>query len=392
MQSTAATAARSDPHRDLLAYRPEFSILQSKTFMNTCSLGALSQRSVNGVQEFLRMWSELGASAWYQIWVGKMAELREAYGRVIGAPPERIALAPSISVAVSGVASALDCSKRKKVVMANLDFPTLGHQFLAKRPLGIEVEFVKSPDRVTVPLDLFEAAIDEDTALVATSHVYFTSGAIQDIKELARIAHSKGALLLVDAYQATGQIPTDVEDLGADFYVSGSLKWLLGGPGIAFLYAGPSVAQMEPTIAGWFGMKNQFDFDVSTIQWRDEAARYEMGTPAVAAIYAALGGLSIIEEVGVKRIRERDIALTEDVISRAREAGFTPRVAPRPEDRTPIVLLNFDDPKPIVAELARRGIIVDFRPGAVRVSPYFYNTVEENEIVIEALKEIGRGT
>jgi selenocysteine lyase/cysteine desulfurase len=274
--------------------------------------------------------------------------------------------------------------------MSNLDFPTLGHQFLAKRRLGVEVELVQSPDRVTVPLDLFEAAIDEDTALVATSHVYFTSGAIQDIKTLARMAHDRGAMLLVDAYQGTGQIPTDVADLGVDFYVSGSLKWLLGGPGIAFLYVSPQVAHLEPTIAGWWGMANMFDFDVSTIQWREEATRYELGTPSMAAVYAALGGISIVEEIGVQRIRERDIALTEDLIARARDAGFTPRVAPTVEQRTPIVLLNFDEPKTLVAQLAQQGIITDYRPGAVRISPYFYNSIEENEAVIQALVALTR--
>src|SRR5438552_663492 len=388
MQTASVQQTGSEPHRDLLSYRSEFPILQSKTFLNTVSLGALSRRSIDGVQEFLNKWAEMGAGAWYQVWVGKIAELREAYGRVIGAPAERIAITPSISVAVSGVASALDWSKRKKVVISDLDFPTLGHQFLAKRPLGVEVEIVRSPDRVTVPLELFEAAIDENTALVATSHVYFTSGAIQNVAELARIAHRKGALFLVDAYQGTGQVPTDVTAIGADFYVSGSLKWLLGGPGVAFLYVHPSVSNLEPTIAGWFGMKNQFDFDVTSLMFRDEAARFEMGTPSVAAVYAALGGLSIIEEIGVDKIRERDIALTEDLIARAHEAGFSTRVAPNKEERSAIVLLNFDDPGPLVRALAQRGIITDYRPGAVRVSPYFYNTLEENEIVLEALKEL----
>jgi len=386
MQPVATGTAQNDPHRDLLSYRSEFPILQSKTFLNTCSLGALSNRSIAGVQEFLGLWAEMGASAWYELWVGRLAEMRAAYARVIGASADRVALAPSISVAVSSVASALEYTPRKKVVMSNLDFPTLGHQFLAKKRLGVEVELVQSPDRVTVPLELFEAAIDDETALVATSHVYFTSGAIQDVKTLARMAHDRGAMILIDAYQATGHLPTDVTDLGVDFYVSGSLKWLLGGPGSAFLYASPQVGHLEPTIAGWWGMSNMFDFDVSTVQWREEATRYEMGTPPMAAIYAASAGVSIVEEVGVERIRERDIALTEDLIARAMEAGFTPRVAPTPEQRTPIVLLNFDDPKPLVTGLARRGIIVDSRPGAVRVSPYFYNTVQENEEVIQALK------
>lgn len=387
MHTDSTRATDAGPHSDLLNYRAEFPILQKKVFLNTCSLGALGRRSRTGVEEFLDLWSDMGASAWYELWVGKLAELRAAYGRVIGATPEQIALTPSISVAVSGVASAIDHSKRKKVVIADLDFPTLGHQFLAKKAHGVEVEFVRSPDRVTLPLELFDQAIDDNTALVATSHVYFTSGAIQDIGELARLAHERGALLLVDAYQATGHIPTDVAALDIDFYTSGSLKWLLGGPGISFLYVSPKALSLEPTIAGWWGMGNQFDFNIASLQYRVEATRYEMGTPSMAAVYAALGGLSVIEEVGVERIREREIALTEDLIERATQVGFSARIAPNPNERTPIVLLNFDDPRPAVAALARQGIIVDSRPGAVRVSPYFYNTFEENGIAIEALKK-----
>ncbi|MDQ6694653.1 MAG: aminotransferase class V-fold PLP-dependent enzyme [Chloroflexota bacterium] len=379
-----------DPHRDLLRYRDEFPILGKKTFMNTCSLGALSNRSIEGVQEFLGLWAELGASAWYRIWVGKLQELREAYGLTIGAAPDRIALTPSISVAAAGVASGLDFSKRKKVVMADLDFPTLGHQFLARRGMGVEVDFLRSPDRITVPLEMFDRAIDETTALVATSHVYFTSGAIQDIAALAHMAHERGAMILVDAYQGTGQLPTDVKALGIDFYMSGSLKWLIGGPGITFLYVSEQAAAIEPTVAGWWGMGNMFDFDIESLQWRQEAARYEMGTPSMASVYAALGGLSIINEIGIERIRERDMALTEDFIARATEAGFICRVAPNPQDRTSIVILDFEDPRPAVAALAEKSIIVDSRPGAVRVSPYFYNSIEENGIVIDALKALPR--
>lgn len=388
MQLDTGTRQTSNegPHSDLLAYRNEFPILQNKTFLNTCSLGALSKRSIAGVQEFLNLWAEMGAAAWYELWTGKLAELRAAYGRIIAAPADRIALTPSISASLASIASAIDFSKRKKVVMADLDFPTDGHQFLAKQRQGLEVQILRSPDRVSVPLDLFEQAIDDNTALVVTSHVYFTSGAIQDVKALGEIAHRKGALILVDAYHATGQLPTDITSLDPDFYVSGSLKWLLGGPGIAFAYINPRVNHLEPTLAGWFGMQNQFSFDITSLEWRQEAARYEMGTPSMASVYAALGGLSILEEIGTQRIRERDIALTEDLIERAQEAHFTPRVAPEPGQRAAIVLVEHENPRPAVAELARQGIIVDTRPGAVRISPYFYNTFDENQAVIDALK------
>ncbi len=376
------------PHSDLLSYREDFPIVVNKTFLNTCSLGALSRRSIATVNEYLEMWAALGASAWYELWAGKLAELRAAYGRVVGTTADRISLGPNISANVASILSAIDFSKRKKIITTDLDFPTIGHGLLAKQREGIKVQFLHSPDKITVPLELFEAAIDDDTALVATSHVYFTSGAIQDITALAKMAHDRGALLLVDAYHATGHVPTDVVAIDADFYTSGSLKWLMGGSGIAFIHVNPRVRELEPAQAGWWGMANMFDFDIESLVWREEASRFEMGTPSMASVYAALGGLSYIEEIGVQRIRERDNALATDLIERAREAGFTPRVMPNPEERTAIVLLNFDQPKPIVAALAKQNIIVDSRPGAVRISPYFYNTVEENEIIIQALTEL----
>jgi selenocysteine lyase/cysteine desulfurase len=377
-----------DPHRDLLAYRQDFPIVVNKTFLNTCSLGALSVRTTSNIQEYLSLWAEYGASAWYKLWLGKCAELRAAYGRVVGAPEERIALGPSISATVASVLSALDFSKRKKIVATDLDFPTVGHSLLAKRRDGIEVEFLRSPDKVSVPLDMFEDAIDDDTALVVTSHVYFTSGAIQDMKRLAEICHSKDALLLVDAYHGTGHVPTDVLDWNCDFYTSGSLKWLMGGSGITFLYVHERHRDLVPALAGWFGMSNMFSFDIGALQWRDSAARFEMGTPSMPSVYCALAGLSYIEEFGVPKIRARDSALTEDLIDRAREAGYKVRCAPTPQERTAIVMLEFDDPGPIVGELAKRNIIVDYRPGTVRISPYFYNTIEENETIIHALQEI----
>jgi kynureninase len=387
-QSAIRNPQSKDAHRNLLDYREDFPIVVNKTFLNTCSLGALSKRSIANVHEYLTMWAALGASAWYELWVGKLAELREAYGRVVGAPSDRIALGPNISANVATILSAIDFSKRKKIITTDLDFPTIGHGFLAKQREGVDVEFLHSRDKITVPLEMFEAAIDDDTALVATSHVYFTSGAIQDVTKLAKMAHDRGALLLVDAYHGTGHVPTDVVAMDADFYTSGSLKWLLGGSGITFIYVNPRVRDLEPTQAGWWGMADMFDFNIESLKWREEATRFEMGTPSMASVYAALGGLSYIEEIGVQRIRERDNALATDLIERAREAGFTPRVMPNPEERTAIVLLNFDQPKPIVAALAKQNIIVDSRPGAVRISPYFYNTVEENESIIRALVEI----
>jgi len=376
-------------HPELLAYRAEFPILQRKTYLNSCSLGALSERSMRGMTQFMEMWNEWGAHAWYEIWLGEIAKARQKFATLIGAQLHEVAIAPNVSTALSSIASALDYSTRNKVVMTDMDFPTLAYQWLVKERLGVECHFVASPDRVHVPTELFEQAIDDKTALVATSRVYYTSGYIQDIRAVADIAHKNGAYLLVDDYQGTGQIPINVVAQDVDILVTGTLKWLLGGPGLAFVYIREGLLpSLEPTIGGWFGNRDQFHFKTHEFTFRSDAARIEMGTPAMGAVYAANGGLDIVQEVSVESICERTRYLTNDLIARAREQGWSVRTPQEPEHRNSIVMLEVEDPQQIVQELAVRNIIVDSRPGLLRISPYFYNTVEENAIIVEAIADL----
>src|SRR5882762_3477260 len=372
-------------HR-LVRYRSEFPIFRDRVYLNTCSLGALGERARRKGAEFLDAWDARGAAAWYDVWWAALAELRGRYAQVIGATPEEIALAPSISVALSAVAEALDYTRRPKVVVTSLDFPTVAYQWLAKRARGVELVVVESPDQVSVPVEAIARAVDERTALVATSHVYFTSGAIQDIERVADAAHKCGALTLVDAYQSVGQVPVDVKAAGVDFLIAGGLKWLLGGPGIVLLYVRDELARrLVPGIAGWFGHKNQFAFDSRALELHDDARRFELGTPALAAVYAQLGGLEYIDEIGVPAVRRVTSALTEDLVARAREHGFRPHVASRAEDRSAIVMLPAADPAAGVRHLAAGGIIVDARPGHVRFSPFFYNVQDDHVSALQRL-------
>jgi len=374
------------PPVDLARYRAEFPIFERHVYLNSCSLGALSHRSRARVEVFLDEWNSRGASAWYDVWWARLAELRSRYGALIGAGPTEIALHASISTATAVLAGALDHSGRRKVVTTDLDFPTVAYQWLAKQRLGIELAIVRSPDGVTVPPEVLAEAIDDRTALVATSHVFFTTGAIQDVGAVAAAAHAQGALCFIDAYQGMGQVPLDVHATGVDFLCSGGLKWLLGGPGIAFLYVRESlISGLHPTVTGWFAHAHQFDFDPSDLTWHDDARRLEQGTPALAAVHAQLGGLDVLEEVGVARARAATSALAEDLVARARERGIEPRVAATPEQRSGIVMIPSADPHAAVARLAGRGIITDARPGHVRISPYFYNLVEDHVAALDAL-------
>jgi len=370
----------------LARYRSEFPIFRDRVYLNTCSLGALGERSRRKVAEYLDIWQSRGASAWYDVWWQALDELRARYGRIVNAAPGEIALAPSISVALSAVAESLDYTKRPKVVMTSLDFPTVAYQWLAKAGHGVELVVIESPDKISVPVDAIARAVDDRTALVVTSHVYFTTGAIQDITRVAATAHARGALCLIDAYQSVGQIPVDVQETGVDALVAGGLKWLLGGPGIVFLYVRQDVARkLEPRISGWFGQREQFTFDPRALTFHDDARRFEMGTPSLAAVYAQLGGLEYIEEIGIPRIRETTAALTEDLIARLREAGFMPKVAVEPERRSAIVMVPMPDPAASVRHLAAGGVIADSRPGHVRFSPFFYNVQDDHVRATERL-------
>ena len=371
------------PPRD---YRAEFPIFRRSVYLNSCSLGALSTRSRARVNEYLDLWETMGASAWYEIWWGALAELRTRYARLIGAAEGSIALHPNISTGLTAVAEALDYRRRAKVVVTSLDFPTVAYQWLARAGDGIEVVIVESPDGITVPVEAIARAVDDRTALVATSHVFFTSGAIQDVRALADATHRRGALLLVDGYHAAGQIPVDVRALDADFYCSGGLKWLLGGTGVAFMYARPELwPTLTPRSSGWFAHREQFRFDPRSLELHEDARRLEAGTPPLMPVYAQLGGLELLEELGACEIRRRTMALAEDLIECARAAGLRPKVAASAEDRTAIVMLPSEDPAGAVRRLAEAGIVTDSRPGHVRVSPYFYNVPDDHRAAIERL-------
>ncbi|MGI8998422.1 MAG: aminotransferase class V-fold PLP-dependent enzyme [Candidatus Limnocylindria bacterium] len=394
-------------HPELLAYRNEFPLLDASVYLNTCSLGARSDRSRRRLEAFLNDWDELGARAWYRRWLGELDGLRDDFGAIIGVPGDEISLAPNVSSALSVIASAIDpihrgdhatldrltaaevragSVPRTRVVTTALDFPTIGHQWLARAPLGVDVVVVPSSDGLTVGLDDLAAAIDERTALVAIGHVFFTTGAVNDLAALGRLCHERGSLLLVDAYQATGIVPTDLAADEIDIYVSGTLKWLFGGPGTAFMRVRPGLRDaLVPTTTGWFSSARQFAFAVDQLELASDGRRYELGTPSVPSAAIARGGTELVREIGVERLGERTRDLGDLLIGLADEAGLEVRAMRDAEMRGGIVPIVVADPKPVVDALATEGIIVDFRPGIVRCSPAFYNTEDEVRLLVERL-------
>lgn len=376
----------SIPHPELERWRAEFPILQTRTYLNSCSLGALSRRSMGYLGEYQALWNTMGASAWYELWMGRIGQLRGMVADMWEAKENEIALTPSVSGALSAIASSVDYRKRPKVVVAELDFPTLVYQWLARE--DVEVVRVPSDDGIGVPPERWAEYVDERTAIVATSHVFYGTGYVQDLAPIAKAAREAGALFLVDGYQAVGQIPVRPRAEACDVYVGGPLKWLLGGPGLAFLWVREErIAGLRPSIASWFGARDQFQFRTDALELRDDAGRFSMGTPAVPTVYTALGGLEIFREAGEARIYERIRALTADLVGLAEEAGMEMKIADEAH-RSGIVMIRHDDAAGAVGRLAERNLVVDHRAGYVRVSPHFYNTAEENRRLVAALREV----
>ncbi len=369
-------------------YRNEFPILETATYLNTCSLAPLARPVEAAVHEYLRHWHAAGSSAWYGPWWEEIATLRGRVARVIGATSDEVALFPSITAALSAVASALDYGARPKVVMSALEFPTTRYQWQVKSVL--ETVEMASPDGLSVSPDQYAAAVDSRTALVVGSHVYFTSGMIQDITALADIAHARGAYCLIDAYQSVGQLPLDVPATGVDFLVGGALKWLLGGSGLAFLYVRDDLLdRLRPEVVGWFAHRDQFAF-APEFEYAEDARRFEGGTPSVAAVYAASAGLAIVEEIGPERLRARQLELTADLVEQARAVGLAPRVPADLTRHAGIVTIPRRDPPAVVRGLREAGVIVDSRPGVVRTSPFFFNTPEDHRRAVEAIGALAR--
>jgi kynureninase len=367
--------------RELLAYRPEFPILEHTTYLINHSLGAMPARAEGRLAEYARAWRERGIRAWGEGWWELPLTVGDQVGRIVGAPPGTTVMHQNVAVAEAVIRSCFRArAGRNRVVYERGNFPSVRYLYQAQPDL--EVVVCEDDDAIV-------DAIDERTLLVPISHVLFKSGEIQDVAAIVRRAHEAGAHVILDAYQSAGIVPLDVTALDVDFAVGGSVKWLCGGPGNGWLYVRPDLAaRLEPTLTGWQAHAAPFAFE-EEMRYAPGAARFLTGTPNVPALYAATAGYDLVEEIGVERIRANSLRQTELLIRLADAAGFgvaSPREAER---RGGTVTVHVDDFPAVHAELAARRILCDFRPDAgLRIGPHYYTSDAELEHVIEQVGDI----
>ncbi|MDX1610931.1 MAG: aminotransferase class V-fold PLP-dependent enzyme [Candidatus Thermoplasmatota archaeon] len=371
--------------------REAFPILEHKTYLASHSLGAVPTATQGALQEYYDAWAQDGILAWEGPWYEAIGTFTHNIERVLRAPSGTVVPMTNATRAMAAVASCFDWSgNRDKIVLTDLEFTTSYPLWRGLERLGAQVEIVESPDGITVPTQDLIEAIDERTRIVPTSHVYFRSGAIQDLATVARAAHEKGAFVLGDGYQAVGTVPVDVQALDVDFYVGGSHKWLCGGPGAGYLYVRESlVGQLRPRLTGWFGLESTFEyeFDAGPGMPARGVERFLGGTPAIPALFAAREGIATVRRAGIPDIRAYSQKVTQALLEEVEDRGWTVSSPQDPADRSGMLCFQHPDGEAKVKALEAQGIIVDHRPDCgIRVSPHFYNTWDEVETFLDALE------
>lgn len=387
-----------DLKKNLALIRKEFPILERCVYLISNSLGAVPEKALENLQKFYQIWAEEGVSAWQKEWWDLSRELGNQVAYFLGAREDEVTMAPNATqchwVVLSTKFLAQD-ERRKKIVMTDHDFPSMVYA-LSKISDFREwkLEIVKSNGNPAINVEDILKRIDEETLFVATSHVYFKSAFIQNIKQISARAREVGALTLIDGYHAPGIIPVDVKQLDVDFYIGGCLKWLCGGPGNAFLYVKPDLSEnLQPQLTGWFAHREPFLF-AQEMEYARGGQKFMSGTPPVPCLYTARAGLDIIKKIGIPGIREKSLSLTELIINKAKERGYLLFTPEENNLRGGSVSISLPHAFPVKQALEKRNVKVDYRkgqdkePDVIRVGPHFYTKDEEIDILFREIDAI----
>src|SRR5215467_12742994 len=363
--------------------RARFRIFRSKIYLNTCSQGALCDAVESGFDSFIESWHQQG-SPW-ETWVGRYEDARTAFASFINASPDEVAIVTSVSAGINGIASALNFRERRKVVMGEFEFPTMGQVWLGQRVRGADVQFAKAEGN-SIRAAAYEKLIDRDTLIVPLTHVCFKNGFRTEVSTITHMAHSVGALVMLDDYQDCGTRPVDVKGMNLDFYVTGTLKYLLGPPGLAFLYVRKElIPSLAPTVTGWFGQANPFAYNPQQFELSPTARRFESGSPSVPNVYGAVPGFRMLQEIGMEPVATHVEKLAQALLNRTRELGILTKTPV--ESAGPLVVLQCREAAQLVQTLAQNGILASSRFDGLRISFHVYNTLGDVDAVAEVLKK-----
>ena len=369
-----------------VSVRDEFPIFEHAIYANSCSQGALSNRVRAAAEAWLAGWDENGAE--WEYWVERNEAARAAFAGLLHAESDDVAVTTSVSQGVSALVSALDLSgERNRIVISDYEFPTVGQIAHAQELRGAEIVHVRPEADGRISLDRFAEAIDERTALVCCTAVSFRSGHRHDVSAIAEVAHEHGAVVLADSYQAIGALEVDVRTLGADVVTGGTVKYLLGSAGLAFMWLRGSLrTQLFPTQTGWFADEDIFAMSIADYSPHASARRFDSGTPPVPSLYPGVAGMELIAEVGVPAIEAHVRGLVDRLLSGLDELGATVATARGEREYGPLICVVSTDPNALVAALAEEQIVTSTRDSSLRISLHLYNIEDDVDRILAALR------
>jgi selenocysteine lyase/cysteine desulfurase len=377
------------PAYDIARYRAQIPILAHTIPLNNCSQAPLTHITRDAAERYLESWNTRGMD--WDAWMGEVEAARRAFASLINASPDEVGIVTSVSHAASAIATSLRFDgERDAVVASEAEFPTVGHVWLAQERRGARVQWV--PVRAgAVALDDYEGLIDERTAIVSATHAYYQNGFVQDVQAIGRLARARGALCFVDGYQSLGAVPIDVLAMEIDILASGTLKYLMGTPGIAFLYVRRAlIDRFEPLITGWFGRANPFAFEATQLDWARAASRFDCGTPPLFSAYISRAAIEWLLAAGREAIHDWTQLLSRRLIDGAHARGLTIHGPGLTAPKAPTTAIMCRDAHAVETALRSRGIIASARGPAIRLAPHFYNTTEEVDRALDALTDVLR--
>jgi selenocysteine lyase/cysteine desulfurase len=376
-----------DANRTQAIKRDHFKVFESRAYLNSCSQGALADEVRAAYEHYLDQLEEFG-SLW-ETWVGIQEDVRGQLAQMFATQTDQVAVTTSASAAVNAIASCFDFrTGPRKVLTTSLEFPTIGQIWHAQERNGAEVVHIPADPDNRLPAERIAAAIDDDTAIVSVTHVCYRNGAMNDTKAIVKAAHDRGVPVLVDAYQSTGAVPIDFEDLGADFLVGGVLKYMLSSPGVGFAVVNSkTVSEFIPTSTGWFAARDIFSMDIYEFDPAKNARRFEAGTPSVPSLYAAQAGLKFLLEVGVDNAWKVSSQLHDQLRAGVKEIGGICATPDGPGEHGPMLAVASNDEHALVDAMAKDNVVVSSRDGNVRISPHFYNNSEDVELALRSMSK-----
>ena len=370
------------------SFRKLFPILEHKVQLSSCSQSALSLPVRRAIDDYLEVWQTRGADWGY--WMEQVDLARAEFARMIHADAADVAVLGSVSDAASSLASALrfDDADRRDIVTTTLDFPSICHVWLAQAPRGARVRFVPGEAGSSTATERIADAIDARTALVSVSQACYYDGQLVDIAATGRAARRHDAIQFVDAYQSAGAIDIDVRKQDVDVLAAGAQKYLLGIPGIAFLYVRPELAQrLTPTMTGWFGRVNPFAFDPQGLDFAPGAARFNTGTPPMMCASVARASMQLLNEIGIAPIEAYLAQLSDVALEEARRLGLAVASPASPRAKGANTAIRVPNAPQVEARMLEAGYVVSARNDVIRIAPHFYNTAED---VTGALRALAR--